>query len=283
MSVPPVDLGADLSLRGTDGSYALDVPRGWEGAPGTVYGGYLAAAVVRAAGMVTSALRPASLGCQFVRPCTLDGPLRIDVASLRRGRTSDLLHVAVSQREKLCVEADVRAVDSTPGLEFEPERVPALTDPDDLPLLVDVIREQGGNAGGHLTYLEYRTSANESDWRNADGKRALTGWVRYAPRCVYDDPFLEAARVLVPIDTQVPAAFDRAQALWGPPRGGTFFGTTLDLFVHFHRALGTEWLYYETHAPVAHDGLASGHAQIWSSRAELLATGISQVAFVPVA
>ena len=92
---------------------------------------------------------------------------------------------------------------------------------------------------------------------------------------------LEQLEVSVPADTQIPAAFLRGGLLSSPE--SPFRATTLDLLVHFHRTeRSTPWLWYETHVQVAHGGLASGSCNLWSGDGLLLATSMSQVAFLPL-
>ena len=286
--VPPIDFEAETRPEGGDGHYTMKVPWGWEGAPGVPYGGWTTAVALRAAGLESEHERPASLAAQFPRPLSLELPLEIDVELLRRGRRTETLRVAVSQRGKLGVHAVVTATNATAGLEYEPERGPTPLDRSAMPLLAEVIRGTVHDlpTGHHIEHYEYRVPESREDEGivSADGKRALVGWIRYGEGVAYDDPWTEAARHCVPADTQVPAAFLRAGILGAKPGGAgerPFRGTTLDLLLHFHHTeRTTDWLWYETHVQVAHAGLASGTCNLWSDDGRLLATSMSQVAFL---
>lgn len=276
-------------VEGIAGRYTMVIPRGWEGGPGVPYGGWTTAVALRAAGLEARRARPASLAAQFLRPLSLAaGVIDIGVEVLRSGRRTETIRVALSQDGKLGVHALVTSTDPAPGLEYEPELSPKALPRDDMVLLGDVIRRDGGDLpeGHHIEHYEYRVpdDRNAQGIVSADGKRALVGWIRYGDGVAYDDPWVEAARYCVPADTQVPAAFLRAGVLGIKPGGAgdrPFRGTTLDLLLHFHRTeRSTDWLWYETHVQVAHGGLASGTCNLWSEVGALLATSMSQVAFL---
>lgn len=287
--VPAIDFETETRPEGGDGRYAMKIPWGWEGGPGVPYGGWTVAVALRAAGLESEHERPASLAAQFLRPLSMDAPLDLGVEVLRRGRRAEFIRVAVSQHGKVGVHAFVTSTNRVEGLEYEPERGPSPLRREGLPTLGEVIRSQGGELpdGHHIEHYEYLVPSDRegADIVSADGKQALVGWMRFGPVVAYDDPWVEAARYCVPADTQVPAAFLRAGIL-GPGPGARgdrpIRGTTLDLLVHFHRTeRSTPWLWYETHVQIAHGGMASGTCNLWSEDGLLLATSMSQVAFLP--
>lgn len=283
-----IDFDAETRPDGGNGRYTMEIPRGWEGAPGVPYGGWTVAVALRAAGLESERARPASLAAQFPRPLALDAPIDIDVEVLRRGRRTETIRVTLGQQGKLGVHAIVVTTDAVAGLEYEPERKPSPLPRERLVPLHELIREQGGElpGGHHIAHYEYLVPTDRADTEvlSAEGRQALVGWIRYGDGLAYDDPWVEAARYCVPADTQVPAAFLRVGMLGAGPgvRDRPIRGTTLDLLLHFHRTeRSTEWLWYETHVQVAHGGLASGTCNLWSDDGLLLATSMSQVAFLP--
>lgn len=288
----PLDFDAETRPLGGDGRYTMTIPWGWEGAPGVPYGGWTTAVALRAAGLESERLRPASLAAQFLRPLSMAaGSIDIEVELLRRGRRTETIRVTLAQGGKLGVHALVTSTDAAAGLEYEPERRPQPLDRSSMALLGDIIRREGNDLppGHHIEHYEYRVPDDRNDQTivSADRKKALVGWIRFAEGLAYDDPWIEAARYCVPADTQVPAAFLRAGILGTKPGGAgdrPFRGTTLDLLLHFHRTeRATDWLWYETHVQVAHGGLASGSCNLWSETGTLLATSMSQVAFLGLA
>lgn len=280
----PNDFEVETRPQGGDGRYQMAIPYGWEGAPGIPYGGWTAAVALRAASAEAERDRPASLAAQFLRPLSLDAPLDIDVELLRRGRRTETLRVTVGQNGKAGVHVMVTTTDDVPGLEFGPEVAADPPEPEGMPALGDVIRSQGGDLpdGHHIDHYEYVVPENRDTEGgiDANGRQALVGWIRFGEDVAYDDPYVEAARYLIPADTQVPAAFLRGGML-GARDSRLMRGTTLDLLVHFHRTeRSTPWIWYETHVQIAHAGLASGVCNLWSADRRLLATSFSQVAFL---
>ena len=265
-----------LDFRGTDGLYDLVVPTMWEGQPGVVYGGFTLSCIVRAAGLESTVGRPISLACQFLRPLLIDEPLRIEVTPVRKGRSSDLLHLALSQSDKLAVDAQIRTSAATIGPEYVAQAPFDLGEPTSCRLNRDVELEGGWERVPPFEdHIEIRT-----DW-GCDAADGLF-WSRLEPELTYADPFLEAARMSLFLDQQAPAILNHFGYLFGPRLDELPWGfTNLDLLVHFHKPLGTDWLCYVSKMIDATDGVGSARTQLWSRSGDLLATAASQIAFFP--
>jgi acyl-CoA thioesterase len=269
-----------LDLDGVAGRYGVEVDETvWEGQAGTVFGALLLAIVVRAAGIESSAARPVSMACQYMRPTVIGVPLEIEVASLRRGRTNELLRVAIGQAGKPTVEALVRTADGDSGPECSPSRRPEFEDPLTWPSLVDVFREHGMEPSGPKEAFEVRHRGPD---RAPD--RDDDFWFRLIPGVTYDDPYMEAARVVMGLDSQGVAVLSRLDRLWGPAEREPFeWGfSNLDSLIHFHQATGTEWLCSVSRVVTGCDGFVSAQSQTWSADGDLLATAMSQIAFFPL-
>jgi acyl-CoA thioesterase len=145
-----------LSLSGADGQYELELDRTWEGQPGAVWGGFLLAVVLRAAGLTATVSRPVSAASQFLRPAAVGQPLDINVVSLRRGRTSELLAVSVGQAGRTVVEAQIRASEGGSGPVCEPRQPPTLVDPLSRPLAGEATRADGTEAPNILGIWDMR-------------------------------------------------------------------------------------------------------------------------------
>jgi acyl-CoA thioesterase len=277
-----LDLADELALDGDDGRYRVVVPSRWEGIPGSTFGGFVAAVALRAVGLVAEIPRPASAACQFLRPTVPEVPVDVTVEVLRRGRRDELLRVVLAQQGSATFEAAVRTADRDEGYEYAPARMPMVDiDPAQLPTLSEVIRAEGGSHGRALETADYRTSWTGEPQRTVDGREAIIGWVRFGEGCCYDDLFLEAARVMMPLDSQVPAILERAGSLSVAKGEPEYFGTSLDMLAQFHRAEpATPWLYYEATSTIAHHGLATGVSEVWTHDGRLFATCLSQVAFL---
>ena len=268
-----------LALAGSAGRYTLELDDLWEGQAGTVFGGFLLAVVIRAAGLESSACRPVSVACQYLKPTAVGVPIEINVLSLKRGRLNELLRVSIVQAGKPTVEALVRGGDTGEGPVFSPHSRPILDDPLSLPVMVDLVRELMGQSPRTSEIFESR------HW--GPGKRPDSDdefWNRLGPGVVYDDPFLEAARFVLGMDNQGVAVMNRLDQFWKPPQEQALeWGfANLDSLLHFHHAVGTEWLYTKTRVVTGGDGLAGTATELWSTNSDLLATAMSQIAFFPL-
>ena len=103
-------------------------------------------------------------------------------------------------------------------------------------------------------------------------------WYRYVPRDTFDDPFVDAGRALLLVDTLGWPAAVRAYTSDLP-----FYAPSLDLTARFHaRAPETTWLLAECSSPVARDGLVASAASVWSADGRLLASGGQQMLCRPM-
>ncbi len=101
-------------------------------------------------------------------------------------------------------------------------------------------------------------------------------WIRFIPRATFDDPFTDAGRSLLLIDTlSFPAAIQ-------PHVSGGFNAPNLDVTAWFHRfEPSSEWLLIHHQAPVAAHGLVGTRADVWSESGQLLASGGAQLLCQP--
>jgi hypothetical protein len=259
----------------------LDVDEVWEGQPGNIFGGFLLSVLVRTAGLETSAAKPVSMTCQYLRPTRLGETLDISAVSMRRGRTNELLRVSISQAGKPTVEALVRAADAESGPECAPVHRPELDDPLSWPLAVDVWSRHGFEPPPMFVSV-VEAHLREPD-RQVPGVDSATWW-RLDAGVTYDDPFMEGARMLLGMDGQGTAVLKRLDRLWDrEKREALDWGfSNLDSLIHFHQATGTEWLYVLSRVMTGRDGFASVQSQTWSPQGDPLATVMSQIAFFPL-
>src|SRR2546426_446040 len=103
-------------------------------------------------------------------------------------------------------------------------------------------------------------------------------WYRYRPVARFDDPFVNAARALVLIDTLVwPAACQRHLA-------PDFTAPNLDIVAWFHRpAHDSEWLLADAIAPIAESGLIGGEGPPLRRDHPLLGAAGAALLLVPAA
>ena len=111
----------------------------------------------------------------------------------------------------------------------------------------------------------------------ADTRRAVTReWTRFRPTAAFSDPFLDAARSLILLDTYGwPAAYRRY-------RDRSMVAPNLDTAAWFHRfSPDSEWLLIDHACPVGHAGLLGVGGRVWDAEGRLLATGGGQLCCLP--
>jgi len=105
------------------------------------------------------------------------------------------------------------------------------------------------------------------------GDPSFLSWYRYLPRDTFDDPFVDAGRALLLVDTLGWPAAVRAYTNDLP-----FYAPSLDVTARFHgRGPKTPWLLAECSSPVARDGLVASAVSVWSADGQLLASGGQQM------
>jgi len=265
-------LDLDTRVSGAAGRYRAVISPEWE-----VWGpdgGYVAAIALRAAGAEARIPRPVAFAAHYLSVARF-APVDLEVTAVHRGRRSESLRVSMTQEGKPVLEAIVRTAAELPGLTHEHTEPPDVPGPEGL-------RSSDEVYAGQPTFpfwqnLEGRP-VDPDLWREGRPARPplLHQWYRYRPVARFDDPFVNAGRALVLIDTLVwPAACQRHV-------GPAFTAPNLDVVAWFHRAADdSEWLLGDAVAPIAEGGLIGGTVRIWSADRRLVATGGAQLLCVP--
>jgi acyl-CoA thioesterase II len=274
---PAGDFAADTAVEGRDGRYRATLSDGW--ALWGPAGGYVSTIALRAAGEFSRFDRPASYSCSYLGVAEF-GPIDIDVTTLRAAKRADAMRVTLSQREQPFLEATVWTIDADMrGLEHDEVPMPEAPGPDGLIPWMDV-------AGKENPYWRFWSNIEErmpdqwfGQWKDHPvGPPVREGWYRFRPVATFEDPFLDAARSLLLIDTLGwPAAVIAHEGIvpWAAP--------TIELSVRFHRlSPKAEWLFGVTESPIAADGLLGSNARVWSQDGVLLASGGQNMLFRPV-
>jgi acyl-CoA thioesterase len=178
----------------------------------------------------------------------------------------------MTQAGRPILEALVWVVDEdAAGLEHDATAMPAVPAPQSLPSYEEL----------HLPDYPWFPFWRNVETRPVDrsgpddppGDPIWRAWLRYRPTATFGDPFVDAGRALLLLDTMTWPAADQPHP-WPPP----YIAPSMDVAVQFHRAApACEWLFCAAHAPVATGGLIGGNSQIWSADGRLLATGTSQL------
>ena len=268
------DLEQDTAVEGAGGTFRAVLSEDWEiWGPN---GGYLAAVALRAAGAHGEMTRPASLVCHFLGVARF-AEVAVEVTTLRRSSRAESMRVSISQEGRPVLEALVWAVASgLDGLVHDAAPPPEVPGPAGLrsaeELLGEVVRPYR-----FFTNLEERPIGWVENWeQRSPGDPVHRCWYRFRPRASFADPWVDAGRLAIAVDTfQWPAAARAYDAA-----GLTHIAPSLDLACHFHRMADTarsEWLFVEARAPVADEGLVGGTASVWDEHGRLLVSGGQQM------
>jgi acyl-CoA thioesterase-2 len=237
-------------------------------------GGYIATIALRAAGAESHFVRPASFLCQYLSVAEF-AEVELRVETLRAGRRTQALRVSMHQEERYILEALVWTVAPNQGLVHDFTRPPAVPPPEDLPSMEELLARKGRKITGFWRNYDIRPIGGLTDGESEPGEPRIRGWYRFRPRARCEDPFADAGRPVVLIDTytwaSVWAAYPSDEAL-------PFIAPNLDLHVRFHRsATDSEWLFCEGRADLAEDGLIGADMRVWSRQGKLLASGSSHL------
>ncbi len=235
-------------------------------------GGYVSAVAMRAAGEASSFRRPVSYACQYVSVARFEA-VELQVESLRAGKRTEALRVMMTQDEKLVLTAQVWAMNEAEGMAHDHVPAPELPNPDTLKRMEELRPERQPHP--YFLNFEQRPLDWVPDEDLTPGEPELRGFYRFRPRAVADDPFVDAARALILIDTFTWPATYRAHPSKEP---SPWIAPNLDLYVRFHReASAHEWLYSIGRADLAEGGLIAAHGAVFSPDRRLLASGSSQL------
>lgn len=273
------DFAIDTAVEGVDGVYRARLSRDWEiWGPN---GGYVAAIALRAAGASTTLQRPATFACHYLGVAEFED-VDLHVTTQRSSKRAASLGVAMTQKGRPILQAIVWVVaDGSQGFERDDARRPDAPQPAVLKSVEELITEKDdGPRFKFWENLECRPTKWTPRRLRRRGEARLLDWYRFRPRATFDDPFLDAARSLLLIDTMVWPANCRAY----PDEEIVYIAPSLDVNVHFHGdEPDSEWLLVDATAPVASGGLICGRADVWSTTGRLIASGGSQLFCRPAA
>jgi len=270
------DLNLDTTPTGAGGRYTIHISEDWRiWGPN---GGYLAAVALRAAGLEAKIKRPASIACHFLGVARFE-EAEIEVRTVHSGRSSESLHVTMTQHGRPILQAIVRTAGEVPGVEHDFAIPPEVPPPDALKSFLEHVPEPPGPQVPFWDNVDSRIIHTERvlDWDEPFPANLLE-WYRFQPTPTFDDPFADASRYVILLDTFAwPTAAN-------PHRGGSneYQAVNIDVVAWFHRpAPESEWLLCDYESPVAHGGLVGAHGRVWSEDRRLNASGGAQCLCVP--
>jgi acyl-CoA thioesterase-2 len=241
-------------------------------------GGYVASLALRAAGLACGRARPASLVAHYLSVAQFDD-VEVTATTLRRSRLATSLRVSLSQGDQPVLDALVWGVDQ-PGendgaLVHDESTMPEVPPVDEV-LSFDQRVERGTTEPSEFAFWD-NAEFRPIEWFEPyppEGPQPATArwWWRFRPTARFDDPWVEACRQLIPLDTMGwPAA--HAPHVHRDPLD--LIAPTIDLSVRFHQpqAPDDEWQLCEMSSPIATGGLMNASGRVWSSDGTLLASG----------
>jgi acyl-CoA thioesterase-2 len=268
------DLAVDTDVKGNDGEYQATLSRDWEiWGPN---GGYIAAIALRGAGVHTRFDRPASIVGHFLGVGSFDAPLDIHVTTLRGAKRAESMRVELTQGDQRIFEALVWSVADVDGLAHDRTTIPTSSNPDALPSNRDRLGEEpAGPYRRFWSNFDERVPDEDwiDDWENRPPSDPLTGgWFRFVPTSTFVDPWVDACRSVILLDTMGWPAVCR---LHTQP---DCMAPSIDLSCAFHRLRPHEpWLYAQARADSAAGGLIGCDAKVWAADGALVAVGASQL------
>ena len=238
-------------------------------------GGYVVSVALRAAGARLGRARPASIVAHILGVAAFD-EVDLDVTLLRTSRYASSARVSMRQGDRPIVEALVWGLD--PGgaaLEHEAAPPPAVPAHEDLPSraerVASIPAEEGPPPFAFFDNLDMHPIGWIEDWPPPGPLDPVTrSWLRFRPRSTFADPWVDACRLLIPLDTFGWPAASGAHAHLDPL---PVVAVTVDLSVRFHRATDDEWLLSEAVSPIATGGLAAATGRVWDQAGRLVASG----------
>jgi acyl-CoA thioesterase-2 len=237
-------------------------------------GGYVASVALRAAGLASGRQRPASLLGHLLGVAAFD-EVEVTTVVLRRSRFATAVRVGIEQAGQPILEGLVWGVDGGGvALEHEVPTMPEVPGPEDLPSYDERVAALGDEAPPQFRFwdnLEHKPQRWHDEWPPVEPQEPTARWwLRFRPTPVFDDAWVDACRLLIPVDTMGWPAAHLAHAHAEP----TVMAPTVDLSVRFHQpAHEDEWLLAEATSPVAAGGLVSASGRVWNRRGRLLASG----------
>jgi acyl-CoA thioesterase-2 len=268
------DFAVDTAVEGSDGRYRGTLSREWEiWGP---MGGYLASFAMRAAGAESSFRRPASFFCHYLGVGKFED-IDITVDKLRAGRSAESLRVAITQGDRLIMDATVWTVADTEGLEHDLTKPPDVVGPDGVPNFEELFADEpdDGPPFPFWNNFEARPLEFRKEWPPPEPlPPVFQEWLRFTPTSTFEDPWVDACRALVCVDVVSWPAASRPH-MWKQPN---VIAPSMDLYVAFHDAAPSDpWLLLDGHSTWAADGLMNWTGNLWSSDRKLVASGMGQL------
>lgn len=274
MRIDDFEIATRLTPSG-DGAWSAELREDW-GLWGPS-GGYLSSLALRAAGEFSRFKRPASFQCQFLRVGKF-APVVLKAELIKDGRRSQLIRVDIIQDERALLTSSVWGVEeSLAGLEHDDHCYSSLPDPETLPTWEDIFPDEP--PFDFVSRIDQRPILTMPRAGDRPREAELTGFYRFKERHTYPDPFIDAARIMILLDTFGWLAHYPAHPSDGP---SAWIAPNMDYYYRFFRPSNqADWLHMCVKAGLAHNGLMGTDGEIRDRNGYLLAAGNSQLICLP--
>ena len=268
------DLAEDTAVEGGDGHYQGRLSQDW--AIWGPNGGYLASVALRAAGAHSRFDRPASFVGHYFGVAKFD-TVDIEVTTLRAAKRAESMRVSMVQDGQPMFEALVWAVGDVEGLEHDTTTMPEVPEPESLPVLGDLLAAKGIEPiypfWANFDERVVDWIDDQEEWENRAPSDPVWGhWFKYVPRSTFDDPWVDACRSLILLDTGIWPATCNLHV------NSAYMAPSIDITAGFHRSrLDEPWLYSESRSTSAAGGIVGGEGRVWARDGTLLAVGTSHL------
>ena len=214
-----------------------------------------------------------SFSCQFLRLARFE-PAELEVTTLHSGKRSGALRVDMRQGGRLFFTGTAWVANSgSEAMAHDFTARPDIPAPED----VKSFRELYPDAPPSPFFANFENKPinprAEGDLTPRDPE--IEGLFRFQPRAAHEDPFVDALRVCIVLDTYAWLATYGAHPVQGP---SPWIAPTLDYYYRFHRPTAAhEWLYMHNRADVAEDSIVSADGQVFALDGTVLASGATQM------
>jgi acyl-CoA thioesterase len=261
----PIDLDTATRLDGAGGDFGIELRDDWQlWGPS---GGYLSAIALRASGAISELERPASFYCHFVRAPKF-GPAEVKAKMIRPGRRAESISVELHQEGKLMLTALVRTAAPAEGFDHQYGEAPDVPPAEEL----SEFRWDGPGSDVYTYWNNFERRSTHDKWGVEGDAPVQREWIRSLPVARFDDPFIDAARPLMALDTYGYIAANRKYF------NERFISPNLDTSAWFHDIRAqTDWLLIDHASPIARNGVIAVDGRVWSSDGVLVASGGAQL------
>lgn len=261
----PFALDQATTLTGADGNYKIELSDRWQlWGPS---GGYLSAIALRAAGDISALERPVSFYCHFLKSPKF-AEVTVNASFERAGKRAESISVTMEQDGETVLTALVRTASESSGHTHDVTSMPTDIPPSD----AEPFRYTGPGSE-HYTYWDHFERRPVVTISSTTSREPLSReWIRSLPTAKFEDPFIDAARPLMMLDT---LGYLAARQKYPD---ASLVAPNLDTSAWFHDiSAQTDWLLLEHTNPVSNDGVMFVSGNVWSEDGKLVASGSAQL------